>query len=128
MDIEEPMKIYRTTNLQIMSLERFAKVLGYIPRNADNLGQGFRIIDFRSWHTHYISFRDMCKLHNGIITRVIFNSGMKVYDFLELSYIDVSDESYDRAFNSRLVKQVKLQRDKKSYLGVKVQNHFVRQL
>lgn len=117
------MKIYRTTSLQIDSLTRFAKVLGYIPRDYDNLGQGFRIIDFRSWHTHYISLDHMVALHN--------NKGSQSHLFLIPQWVqdlDLPEGQLDKAQKGKLVEQVKLQRDKKSPLGVKVQNHFVREL
>tara|TARA_Y100001956_G_scaffold81002_1_gene97446 strand:+ start:798 stop:1199 length:402 start_codon:yes stop_codon:yes gene_type:complete len=109
-----------TKDLQIESLLVFAETLGYVPNNIERLSQGFKIIDFRSWHTHYISFRDMCKLHNGFIHRQVLNPYGKVvdYDFIELKHLDINTESLEKAWLKRKVKRVKLQPTKYKYKSV----------
>ncbi|AGH32124.1 hypothetical protein VPHG_00057 [Vibrio phage 11895-B1] len=128
------MTVINTKELQIKSLLVFAGVLGYKPRD-EKLSRGFVAIDLRTWHTHYISFSDMCRLHNGILVRVLFNSGVRVYDFLELTHIDISDDAYDRAIKLKLVHHIKLQPIKPTKFGIEccpdrsdgvlVQNHLV---
>ena len=99
-----------TKDLQIESLLVFAETLGYVPKNAERLCQGFKIIDFRSWHTHYISFRDMCKLHNGFLHRKItLSDGLIAYDFIELKHLDINTDALEKAWLKRKVKRVKLQ-------------------
>lgn len=115
-----------TKMLQLNSLLLFAQTLGYRLVSAQHMNRGFVIRDMLSWHTHYISFKDMCKLHNGIITRVILNNGAKWYDFIECKHIDIPDESYAYALDYRLVEQVKLQVCKKEPRGVKCQDPWVK--
>lgn len=99
-----------TKNLQIESLLVFAETLGYTPNNTERLCQGFKIVDFRSWHTHYISFRDMCKLHNGFLHRRITLSGDFVaYDFIELKHLNINTDFLEKAWLKRKVERVKLQ-------------------
>lgn len=99
-----------TKELQIESLLVFAKTLGYIPKKGERLSQGFKIIDFSSWHTHYISFRDMCKLHNGFLhRRILISENVVVYDFIELKYLDIDTTNLERAWLKRKIKRVKLQ-------------------
>lgn len=125
--IKETNNIYSTQSLQINSLCEFARTLGYVPRDLDMISRGFEIIDMRSWHTHYISFENMCKLHNGFLHRVIcLSDDVKVYDFLELKHINIPTDKLELAWNNRLVERVKLQREKNSYGGVKVQSNKVK--
>lgn len=120
-------KMIDTKDLQIKSLLEFAKALGYVPVNYTRLCQGFQTLDMRTWHTKYISLKDMVKLNNGHLHRVIeMSNGEKAYDFLELSYLDVANSSFTSAKNAKLVEQVKLQRDKSKPDGVKCQNHMVK--
>lgn len=120
-------KIYSTKQLQIESLYEFARKLSYAPKDMDMISRGFEIIDMRSWHTHHISFDHMCKLHNGFLHRVIhLSDDVKTYDFLELKHIDIPTDKLESAWNNRLVERVKLQRDKKSYGGVKCQSHMIK--
>lgn len=119
--------IYSTQSLQINSLCEFARTLGYVPRDLDMISRGFEIVDIRSWHTHYISMSSMCKLHNGFLHRVIhLSDDVKAYDFLELKHIDIPTDKLESAWNNRLVERVKLQREKNSYGGVKVQSNKVK--
>ncbi|ALM62000.1 hypothetical protein AXI64_gp008 [Vibrio phage qdvp001] len=119
--------IYSTQSLQINSLCEFARTLGYVPRDLDMISRGFEIVDMRSWHTHYISMSSMCKLHNGFLHRVIhLSDDVKAYDFLELKHIDIPTDKLELAWSNRLVERVKLQRDKSSYGGVKVQSNKVK--
>ena len=112
--IKEP-----TKDLQIESLLILAKTLGYVPKNAERLSQGFEVIDFRSWHTHYISFRDMCKLHNGFLHRKItLSDGLVAYDFIELHYLNLATDNLEKAWLYRKVKRVKLQPTKYKYKSV----------
>ena len=102
--------IVHTKNLQIESLLIFAETLGYVPNNTERLCHGFKIIDFRSWHTHYISFRDMCKLHNGFLhRRITLTGGFVAYDFIELKHLDINTEFLEKAWLKRKVERVKLQ-------------------
>ena len=120
-------KIYSTQSLQINSLCEFARTLGYVPRDLDMISRGFEIVDMRSWHTHYISFGNMCKLSNGLLHRVIhLSDDAKAYDFLELKHIDIPTDKLELVWNNRLVERVKLQRDKSSYGGVKVQSNKIK--
>lgn len=99
-----------TKDLQIESLLVFAHTLGYVPKNPMRLSSGFETIDLRSWCTHYISFRDMCKLHNGFLHRKItLSDGFVAYDFIELHYLDINTDALEKAWLKRKVKRVKLQ-------------------
>lgn len=119
--------IYSTKSLQIESLCEFARTLGYVPRDYEMLSKGFEYIDFRSWHTHYISLKDMSKLHNGFLHRVILLSeGLRAYDFLELKHLDIPKDKLEKAWYNRLVEHVKLQRDKSSYDGIKCQSYIIK--
>lgn len=120
-------KIYSTKQLQINSLCEFARTLGYVPRDLDMISRGFEIADMLSWHTHYISFENMCKLSNGFLHRVIhLSDDVKAYDFLELKHIDIPTDKLELAWNNRLVERVKLQRDKNSYGGIKCQSNMIK--
>lgn len=124
---DENFTIVDTKDLQIKSLVDFAQVLGYKPVDTTSLLKGFRTVDMTTWHTKYISLRDMLKLHNGFLHRAIYlTNGDKVYDFMELKHIDVSHNLLTSAQNFKLVQQVKLQRDKKESDGVKCQNHMIK--
>lgn len=113
--------IYSTQSLQINSLCEFARTLGYVPRDMDMLSRGFEIVDMRSWHTHYISFENMIALHN--------NQGLQSHLFMTplwIRQLDLPCEQFDKAQECKLVDQVKLQRDKNTYGGVKCQSHMIK--
>ena len=117
-----------TKSLQVESLLALAKTLGYVPKNPMRLSRGFETMDFRSWHTHYISFPDMCKLHNGFLHRKLLNlSGNNSYDFIELHYLDINTDTLEKAWLKRKVKRVKLQptKDKSIPDGVICQEDMV---
>lgn len=93
----------KTKHLQIESLLKVAKSLGYVPRNTEKLSQGFQIVDCMSWYTHYISFTDMCGIHN---------------ETLDLSHLDLPVDSLKQIKHKRTVKYIKLQPVKyRDYLG-----------
>lgn len=119
--------IIDTKALQIKSLLDFAEALGYVPVDKSRLCKGFRAMDMTTWHTKYTNLRDVIKLHNGFLHRVIYlTNGDKTYDFMELKHIDVAHAALTSAQNVKLVEQAKLQRDKKEPEGVRCQNHMVR--
>lgn len=129
-------KTIDTKDLQIKSLVEFAKALGYVPVDSERLNKGFVIEKFSTLFTNYIGFKDMCKLHNGIVVRQIqLNNGKTIFDWLECSHIKVSMDKYISCRKVKLVEQVKLQPVKtyteyltyyKHESGVFVQNHMVR--
>ena len=104
------------------------RTLGYIPVR-DRVSNGFEIMDFRSWHTHHISFRDMCKLHNGFLHRKLLKlSGESFsYDVIELKHLDINTDALEKAWLKRKVKRVKLQptKDKSIPDGVICQEDMV---
>lgn len=124
----ETFTIVDTKALQVKSLLDFAEALGYVPVDKSCLSKGFRLSYITTtYYTSYISLKDMVKLHNGFLHRVIYlTNGYKVYDFLELKHLIVSDHLLTTAQDFKLVQQVKLQRDKKEPDGVKCQNHMVK--
>lgn len=114
-------KIYSTKQLQIESLYEFSRTLGYAPRDMDMISRGFEIVDMRSWHTHHISFDHMIALHN--------NQGLQSHLFMTplwVRQLDLPCGQFDKAQECKLVEQVKLQRDKKSYGGIKCQSHLIK--
>lgn len=120
-------KMIDTKDLQIKSLLEFAKALGYVPVSPERLNKGFIIEKFDVSLTNYVSFKDVCKLHNGIFARQIkLHNGNTIYDWLDCSHIKVYMDKYLSSGKVKLVEKVKLQRDKSQPDGVKCQNHMVK--
>lgn len=94
----ESFTIVDTKALQVKSLLDFAEALGYVPVDRIRLSRGFMS---QYGDEDYYSLEYMIYLYNK-----------------ESSYIDMED--------IKLVRQVKLQRDKSKPDGVKCQNHMVR--
>lgn len=117
-------KIYSTKSLQIESLCEYARSLGYVPRDVEMLSKGFEYVDMNSWHTHYLSFSDACRLHN--LSPEFLTKNIRYILGLNNQKLDVPTMSLRFAAHKKLVHCVKLQKDKKSYGGIKCQSHMVK--
>lgn len=130
-----------TKKLQVQSLKNFAFALGYEPVT-EKLSQGFKVNSgFASYYrkTNFISFDDMCRLHDFVNEDMYRNGSKKDYhpyglvERLKLSSSDIfikSDYLLSRLINDvypvKLVEQLKLQRKKDEVDGVKVSSNLVK--
>jgi len=125
--VEERLQPIDTTQLQLDSVKLFMRKLGYKPnvsfaKNPISGIYGFRKLNCEDYDQinlpKFISFKDACRLHNGVIMRI-------VGDWIDLIGLegDLPKEVLRSAIDSRLVKKVYLQRKGK---GVKVQQHWIK--
>ena len=117
-----------STQLQLDSLRIFMRSLGYVAANVENCKttglSGFEHIGKYDIHfPQFISFQDAVRLHNGVTYRQV---GDDFIDVLSFKYkLHIPCHVWEKAQNSKLVEQVKLQKLKKAPY-VKVQSHYVK--
>lgn len=131
-----------TKDLQMMSLMNYMGELGYDMigqfdpddwncTHFEYIGDGIKTItgkDGSTWRVHikgnmprFLSFDDAVRLHNGSYKYRVM--GDKIVDVMG-SKIVISVDTWCKASDSKLVKQVKLQRKKGG--AIMVQNHLVK--
>lgn len=134
--------ILDTKDLQMMSLMNYMGELGYDMigqfdpddwncTHFEYIGEDIRTItgnDGSTWRVHikgdmpsFLSFDDAVKLHNGNYKYRLL--GTKLVEILILN-ITLSFDTWCKASDSKLIKQVKLQRKKGG--AIMVQNHLVK--
>ena len=134
--------ILDTKDLQMMSLMNYMGELGYDMigqfdpddwncTHFEYIGEDIRTItgnDGSTWRVHikgdmpsFLSFDDAVKLHNGNYKYRLL--GTKLVEILILN-ITLSFDTWCKASDSKLIKQVKLQRKKGG--AIIVQNHLVK--
>ncbi len=125
-----------THDLQLLSLCKFMKKLGYYPKDllGDKLGNtGFYNLEHRTQtgvgrnNPNYLSTEDAMRLHNGIGARWVSGEtpwidicGVRCGKYL-MNNLKFTQEKFKKALDSKLVKRIYLQLDKKSPTGFKVQ-------
>lgn len=125
-----------THDLQLLSLCKFMKRLGYYPKNlsGDKLGTvGFYKLDHRTQegvernNPKFLSTEDAIRLHKGVMARWIGGETPWVDIFsircgkYNMGNLKFTQEKFNKAIDSKLVKRIYLQLDKKSPTGFKVQ-------
>jgi len=131
-----------TKDLQMMSLMNYMGELGYDMigqfdpddwncTHFEYIGDGIKTIKFKNgstWRVHikgdmpsFLSFDDAVRLHNGNYKYRLL--GFKLVNIMTLN-ITLSFDTWCKASDSKLIKQVKLQRKKGG--AIIVQNHLVK--
>lgn len=96
--------VYDTFSLQLSSLKLFADALGFKWNREvySSITKGFYSKDYG-----FVSFRHMCRLHNGVVYKVHSNGDvLPILDFLNIKF---TREAWENANHSKLVDKVKLQ-------------------
>ena len=132
-DCEYPVN---TQDLQVLSLCKFMSSLGYYPMDllGDKVGTcGFYNMEHRTQvgvernNTKFLSTEDAMRLHNGVCSRQVSGDipwidicSIRCGRYL-MNNLKFTQERFKKALDSKLVKRIYLQLDKKSTTGFKVQ-------
>ena len=120
-----------TKGLQLESLLVFMHGLGYKPRFQTKTPRyGFERSDVVDYYAKgnpvCISFEMAVTMHNGFISRPF---AREFCESLSLPQkIKFHQDTLINAYNSRKVKQIKLQRDRKQSDGIRCQDHWIKEM